>query len=126
MVTLGVYSSTKYEVELSDLIAHCCYLWGDPSPISYLLYGTETFMKNTNKWFKDSDYFCTNLNDAPIRKPRKGSYKAISPRKISPRLRVVIDTCSHVILFMHPNDEECFQLLKLLLKTECKVIAIKV
>ena len=124
MITLGVYSSNKYNVDpvrTYKQITQCCTLWDNPSPINYVLSGTEAFTTSVDKWLQDSEYFCINVTGPDPGSKRKGSQKS-SPRKLSPRLKHIVKMCSHVIIMVHDNDDEWMYLIKAL---DAKVIAIK-
>lgn len=122
MITLGIYSSNKYDIDpvrAYKQITQCCTLWDNPSPIHYVLSGTEAFTTSVDKWLQSSDYFCINVTGPGSK--RKGSQKS-SPRKLSPRLKYMVTMCSHVIILVHDNDDEWMYLIKAL---DTKVIAIK-
>jgi len=123
MITLGIYSTMQYTVDPErayKAITRCCTLWDNPSPIHYVLSGTDVFTHKLDRWFQDSEYFCINITE-PYSRKSSGSRKS-SPRRLSPRLKHLVSMCSHVIILVHEKDDEWMYLLKAL---DAKVIAIK-
>ena len=111
MFTIGVYSGKNYTIDLPcvyEYISQCCTMWETPSPIRYILYGTDEFIQSVDKWFQDSKYFSTNITR------RSGSQRS-TPRRL-------LKSCTHVIILVHEKDDEWIYLMKSL---KSKVIAIK-
>lgn len=105
MITLGVYSNAKLDVKRKQVDTHlteCCRGWGDPSPIHYMLYGSEKFTDTVQEWFRASNYMTIQLKNDGTRRD--------SPRRLSPRIWNLVDKCSHIIIFMHPGSDECMKL----------------